>query len=310
MKIEFKCTGCSAVLRVSSDNVGKSAQCPSCQAISIIPNTTGAPQQDPLSPLNPFANAPNSTTSGKNFTAQGAASSNPYSSPAYAAPNQRTQQGFVRPTRIRAGQAINHAFELWQNNLGLMVGCGAVIFGISMLLSIPEAMATEFGMVAPQNVDVTVNLINIVDRLISTYLSIGMVRICLALARGQNAEFGMLFNGMDKFGPVIGMGILYGLAVVAAALLLIIPGILLALVLWPYFYFIVDNQCPAMESFSRSMEIGKFNMGSSFLLALAALGIYILGFLAICIGLIFAGPLVSMIFAVAYLMMKGEISPV
>jgi len=56
-----------------------------------------------------------------------------------------------------------------------------------------------------------------------------------------------------------------------------------------------------------AIEVGKINMGTSFLLSLAAFGIYLLGLLAICVGLIFAAPLVNMIFSVAYLMMKGEL---
>jgi hypothetical protein len=52
----------------------------------------------------------------------------------------------------------------------------------------------------------------------------------------------------------------------------------------------------------------KGNSLTSFLLGLANLGIAIAGFLALCVGIVFALPLISTIWAVAYLMMSGQIS--
>ena len=40
-----------------------------------------------------------------------------------------------------------------------------------------------------------------------------------------------------------------------------------------------------------------------------SIGISIVGCLAVCIGILFAAPLVSMMFAVAYLMMSGQLAP-
>ena len=120
----------------------------------------------------------------------------------------------------------------------------------------------------------------------------------------------MLFSGGDKLLPVIGMSILYGLAVLLGLVLLIVPRIIISLILWPYYYYIVDNQCPALESFRRAIEVGKINKSNSFALSLLSLGIILLGLLALVIGVVVALPLIQMMLATAYLMMKGELKPV
>jgi hypothetical protein len=51
------------------------------------------------------------------------------------------------------------------------------------------------------------------------------------------------------------------------------------------------------------------NWGTAFLLALLSVGIYLLGIAALCVGVLFAAPLVSMMWVVAYLMMSGQLSP-
>jgi hypothetical protein len=47
---------------------------------------------------------------------------------------------------------------------------------------------------------------------------------------------------------------------------------------------------------------------TTFEIWLASIGIILLALLALCIGVLFAAPLVSMMWAVAYLMMSGQIS--
>ena len=67
---------------------------------------------------------------------------------------------------------------------------------------------------------------------------------------------------------------------------------------------------PALESFRRAIEVGKINKSNSFALSLLSLGIILLGLLALVIGVVVALPLIQMMLATAYLMMKGELKPV
>ena len=89
---------------------------------------------------------------------------------------------------------------------------------------------------------------------------------------------------------------------------LIIPGILLVLFYWPFYYLVVDGKAKAMQSFSMAKPIAKLNVGTAVVLWLASIGIMIAGILAMCVGFLFAAPLVSLIGGAAYLMMSGQLS--
>lgn len=107
MAIEFRCSQCNQLLRVPDDSGGKSARCPKCQALMTIPVggsgpfSTPPPQSPPTefpppppketaapSSLPPRSAADNpfgdggTATSESPFAGPGAASLNPYASPA------------------------------------------------------------------------------------------------------------------------------------------------------------------------------------------------------------------------------------
>lgn len=302
MAIEFSCPNCSAVLRVADENAGMSAKCPTCEAISTIPAAAASagPAASSSSEANPFAETTYSD-------AGDSVSSNPYAAPSsqslgmdYGASSSNI--GSQQPTAVEVGPVFNHALAVWQRNLGLLVSIYAVIYGISFGLSFISGIVSE-------EMDESLGqLFNLLNQVIQIFLQIGAARVCLALSRGQQAEFGMLFNGGDKFLPVLGASILAGIAVVMGFLLLIIPGILLCLFFWPFYFYVVDNQSTVMDSFSKAYAIAKPNAGTSFLLWLISCGVMLLGCLAVCVGVLFAGPLVSVMWATAYLMMKGELS--
>ena len=100
------------------------------------------------------------------------------------------------------------------------------------------------------------------------------------------------------------MGIAIGLGLIAC----IVPGILLMLMWWPAYYLVVDEKAGVMESFSVAGNITRGNWGAAILLWLISLAVSMAGVLALCIGILFAAPFVAMMWAVAYLMMSGQIN--
>jgi DNA-directed RNA polymerase subunit RPC12/RpoP len=53
MKIDFKCTNCSSVLRLPAEHIGKHARCPVCQTVVLVEpgKTTNVPTESALKPL-------------------------------------------------------------------------------------------------------------------------------------------------------------------------------------------------------------------------------------------------------------------
>lgn len=273
--------------------------------------SSGGGGSAPPPPKNPFGDVGSGASPFGG--AAGSVAVNPYASPASAA-YQPTAFGPmasspVIPRPVGVEPILNYAWQLWQQHLGILLGVTvtgiAINYALSIVFTIPQ-MALQAN---DQNeAAVVVNLLgSLLGQCVQIFLGIGIARIALKLARRQRAEFSDLFSGGPLFLPVLGVSILIGLAVFFGMVLLIIPGIILALMLWPAYYLVVDQKTGVIESFSLANKVTQGNWGTAFLLWVLSVGIMILGILALCIGVIFAAPLVTMLWAVAYLMMSGQI---
>jgi hypothetical protein len=341
MPIEFRCTGCQQQLRVLDESAGKNAKCPKCGAVVVVPSASVAPlsaysplsQPLPSSPFgetakppggspfgaspavgsSPFGQAPGGTGGSAGGFSPGGGSPNPYASPQAINYQQQLGAPHVPITNVRVGveQVFNYAWQIWQVNLGLLVGITfvffVIIYGFGIVLGMFQAVLESND--SPELSAVVAVMGNIASNLIQLFLGIGQTQIALKLARRQQANFSDLFAGGPRFLPVLGAYILLMLAITAGMFLLIVPGIIIALMWWPAYYLVVDSKAGVIESFSVASHVTKDNWGTAFVLYLLSIGIMILGCMALCLGVLFAFPLFSLLFAVAYLMMSGQLSP-
>jgi uncharacterized membrane protein len=329
MAIEFRCTGCQQQLRVPDDSAGKSAKCPKCGSIVVVPapNPTASnpfvgaapPAGNPLgaaSPTfgaNPFGGGPADGANPFGAAKPAGGLLNPYASPQAAVyqPPMAPASAPIVPQVISVDQVFNHAWQVWQINLGLLVGVTFAVIVISwvfgFLLGMLQVAILQSD--APPEVMSAVDLCGqIAANALQLYLGIGQVQVALKLARRQPANFSDLFAGGPRFLPVLGVYLLLILAVGAGLVLLIVPGIILLLMWWPAYYLVVDGKAGIIEAFSVAGNITKGNWGTAIVLWLLNIVIVICGFLLLCIGLLFALPLASLVWATAYLMMSGQIA--
>lgn len=97
-----------------------------------------------------------------------------------------------------------------------------------------------------------------------------------------------------------------GIVFIFGLFLLVVPGVILGLLFWSFYWLIVDEKTSALESFGTAYKIGTLNIITTFLLSIASLVIIVVGILAFFVGILFAAPLTTQIWAVAYLMMSGQ----
>ena len=325
MPIEFQCSGCNQTLRVPDDSAGKQAKCPKCDAIVPVPLGSESPhgQQPP-----PFS-AASDTPFGESLAGQAATGSNPFSdqtgmgpgaipySPPKpvdgqwgATPGDAVIGDTVVPTPVEAGDVINYAWEVWKANLGLLVGVFVLIAVVGWLFNGLQSglqfalQQADFGEGEAALLTLPINLIGSIAQF---YLGIGQATIGLRLARGRRAEFSDVFSAGSLFLPVLGGSILFYLAMGMGFVLLVIPGIIVAVLFWSFYFLIIERKAGVIESFSVSYDMCKQNVGTTLVLFLAGMGITILGLLACGFGLLLAAPLAQMLWVVGYLMMSGQL---
>ncbi len=105
----------------------------------------------------------------------------------------------------------------------------------------------------------------------------------------------------------VGAGILTSVAVVVGFILLVVPGIILLVMTCFVLYLVIDREMGPIEAFKESIRLTKGNRRSLFLLGLAILGINIVGFCLLLVGLLVSIPVSGLAAARAYRRLSGNV---
>jgi len=149
---------------------------------------------------------------------------------------------------------------------------------------------------------------NLIGVILTLYFSIGLIRISVKFASGQEAEFSDLYKNISVslFLNFVAAIILSALGIFVGFIFLIIPGIYLSLRWSLLQYAIVDRNSGILEAFHLSSEWTKGNKVR--LLGLGIMGslVALAGFLALVIGLFWAIPTVLVAHAFVYKKLSSE----
>ena len=96
----------------------------------------------------------------------------------------------------------------------------ALYLGLSLVLSMADTLAGDSGLLA--------TFLSILTSLLGMVLSAGFVLYCMAVRRGERAEFLTLFDGFSFVGKLIGLNLLMYLFIALWSMLLVVPGIIAA----------------------------------------------------------------------------------
>lgn len=217
---------------------------------------------------------------------------------------------------------LKRAWDLTVKHIGPLLAAIVVIIAISFAISFvfgiigaimgiqpstagstaAPGYGTSQEMTGPQ-VALTI-VSNLVSNVVSVFLMLGLTKICLNIVSGKQVSVGMLFGQGDKVLRAFVAGILYALMVVIGLIFLIFPGIYLALRFGQYLNAIVDKDMGIMDAFSYSARITENNKVNLFVIGLLAIGISIAGCIAFIVGLLFAYPMIAVMWVVAYRWMQ------
>lgn len=221
-------------------------------------------------------------------------------------------------------ECIEKAFELTKKHFGILLAVWAIYFaisfGVGMVLGVVEvAVGAAAGGTAQPDFSssspgfptsepggatvastLTSLVTNLISQAISIFLTLGITRFGLNFLSGKPAEIGMIFGEGALFLRSCGAAILFGLMVGLGLVLLIVPGIYLALRFGQYQTAIVDRNMGIFDAFRYSSSITQNNKMSLFGLSILLGLINIAGALALCVGLLFTVPLTWLAGLIAY----------
>lgn len=197
---------------------------------------------------------------------------------------------------------ISHALDIFQDNWRQYLGILITVMVVAGFLGIATTTTNEYGY------SVTSPVIALGAVIATIILQIGLIETSLRLVRGEKVEFTDLYKHIT-----LKKGLLYFVSsfimlvlTVAGFILLVIPGIFLAIALMMTEYVAVDKQFGPIESVFASNKMVWGNWWKMFGLVLVLIVLNILGFFAFIIGLLLTIPLSMLVIADAYNQLESK----
>ncbi len=215
-------------------------------------------------------------------------------------------QGGAQPWDI--GEILSLAFEGFKRTWGVLIGAffvDAILAGIPG--QIPQIL-TQTGAVDPGSAAASILalVLGLVGLAIGAFMASGLLKIYITAARGGQPNFGDLFSGGSKMFSILAVQILMGFAILLGLLLLIVPGIILALGLSYATYFVADADMGPIDALKASWAATTGSKGKLFLFGIVAFFIAMLGLVACCVGVFAAVAITALAQAMIYVRISGR----
>lgn len=192
------------------------------------------------------------------------------------------------------GEVLKFGWEEWKKNWVLLLGIALFAFIVPI---IPQALR----MTLSEDAVFAGLLLGIIHFVLTAISHMGLLTVALKAARQENFTFADFFSKIHLFPSYLLGKIIYILSVALGLILLIIPGIVIALKynLWPF--YVLDNSSSAIESLKASNKAVYGSKWDLFLFGIAVLIINILGLLAFGIGFLITWPVTLIAWSKVYL---------
>ncbi|MDR7418126.1 MAG: DUF975 family protein [Armatimonadota bacterium] len=200
--------------------------------------------------------------------------------------------------RFSVGEAVRFGWDVAKRHIGFFV--------LVIIISLVVAGVVDGVQAATKKTAPFLSfLFGLASIVVGQVLGIGYTRISIKFADGLTPELADLWSGYPLFFKYLLTGLLYAIIVAVGLVLLVVPGVILAVRYSLSTYLVVDRGLGPMDALRASAELTQGARWRLFLLGLVLLGIIVLGALALVIGLLWAAPTALVAAAFAYRRLAG-----
>ena len=151
------------------------------------------------------------------------------------------------------------------------------------------------------------NGVPLLGLIISGPMAVGFAIFSLNIARNEEAKLEQIFDGFKNFGNTVGAYILMVIFIMLWMLLLIIPGIVMAIAYSQTFFILAeDKEIGPMEALKKSRDMMDGYKWKYFEMSLMFFGLSLLCILTLGIGFLWLVPFMQVSYANFYDDLKGE----
>ena len=136
--------------------------------------------------------------------------------------------------------------------------------------------------------------------LIGAPLAAGFYIVADKIAKNESTEFGDFFKGFDHFVQLILGNLAFGIALFFGFLFFFFPGIYLLVAFSLWIPFVIFHDLNFIDALKTSRLVVTKNWWNFFLLGLVFFGIFLLGVMALVVGIFVAIPVIQCISYAVY----------
>lgn len=184
--------------------------------------------------------------------------------------------------QVNASDYVQQGWEMFKGHVGEFVGFTLLVFAISLA----SIKLETFG--------------SLIFSALAAPLYAGYSIAAFRILTGKSLQFSDFFRGFNYFLPLFLAGLASGIIVSIGFMLLIIPGIYLAIGYMLATFLIIDYRMEFWQAMETSRKIVTKNWFAFFVLAIVLALINLLGTLALGVGLLISAPVSACAAAIAY----------
>lgn len=215
---------------------------------------------------------------------------------------EQTDNGDIKSTRI--GDLLSKGWELTAGVKGPIWGGLAIMYGILFASGAFFALLIESGVMSPDGLPAMV--FDLATSALSTVFTAGMMYMGVKRATDRPVVWKDIFTGFSMAGQVIVAMILQGILILIGFLLLILPGIYLAIGYGMTFALILDKGMTPWQAMEASRKAVHKVWWKMFGLYLIVTLIMMISAIPLGIGLIWTLPMSIVLYGVVYVALFGR----
>lgn len=201
--------------------------------------------------------------------------------------------------RFSIAEALRFGWRTTTGNAAFFAGLGILLLAILLVLGAVAELVETYS-------EVWGLLVALVSLIVGIVLEVGIIVISLRYCDGSRGTTADLFIHYPLGPQYFISRTIYSFLVLVGLVILIVPGVILALVFQFCGYHIVDEGVGVVESFRRSADTTKGARWRLFIFFMLLLLINVAGFLCLVVGLLLTVPATLLAYAYVFRQLQAQ----